>query len=365
MVQIALCNPVIEAGDAASNDLLAMFHLLSGLGHRVGLFAHTVEQRIDTPVPVRPIQEARSFLRESDSILILHFALGWDAGIELLRSCPGRKVFRYHNVTPPEYFEGINPGYEDVCRAGKSQVAGLRLLGIDLFLPCSQFSSEELMSYGAPPDRCRVVPPFHQADRLDDVEADLNELDHWKDGSVNLLSVGRVAPNKGHPLLIDALAAYCHLYQPNSRLLVVGSLDPKLLSYSDQLREQAQRRGVESRLIFTGKVTLAALKAHYLTARLLLVASGHEGFCVPLLEAMRLRIPVVGYGCPGVRETMGDAGLLWEESDPVLLAASAHRVVSDQCLSYRLAELGWNRYAHEFTSERIGERFLESLRGLL
>ncbi len=364
MARIALCNSVIEPGDAVNNDLLGMFHVLSGLGHRCALFADTAE-KANTPAPVRPIEEARSFLRSSDSVLILHFALGCDSGMELLSTCPGRKVFRYHSVTPPEFFEGINQRYQDGCRAGKVQVAALPSLDIDLFLPDSQFCSEELTSAGVSSERCRVSPPFHQADLLEEVEADLKELDHWNDGSVNLLTVGRVAPNKGHALLIDAFAAYCQLYEPRSRLIVVGGLDPNLLAYSDQLHEQAQRRGVESRVVFTGKVSVAALKAHYLAARLLLVGSRHEGFCVPLVEAMRLRIPVVGFGCTGVRETMGDAGLLWDEADPLLLAAAVHRVVSDQSLAYQLTEVAWNRYVDRFSNDRVRECFLESMRGVL
>jgi len=341
-----------------------MFHALTGLGHRCALFAETAE-KAETPVPVRPIEQARSFLRGPDSILILHFALSWEAGIQLLRTCSCRKVIRYHSVTPPEFFEGLSPDYLEACRAGKAQAAVLPSLGIDLFLPDSQFCSDELAAYDVQAEKCRVVPPFHQADLLEDVEADLKELDHWNDGSVNLLTVGRVAPNKGHALLIDAFAAYCRLYDSYGRLIVVGSLDPNLLAYSDRLQQQARQRGVESRVVFTGKVSVAALKAHYLAANVFIVASRHEGFCVPLVEAMRLRIPVVGYGCAGVRETMGDAGLLWDEADPVLLAASIHRVVSDQSLACRLTDVGWNRYATRFSNSRVKECFLESLRGIL
>jgi glycosyltransferase involved in cell wall biosynthesis len=364
LARIALCNTVIQPGDAVSNDVLGMFHALSGLGHQCGLFAETAE-KAETPVPVRPMEEARSFLRGSDSILILHFALACDAGIELLRTSRGRKVFRYHSVTPPEFFEGISPGYLNGCRSGRAQLGALPSLGIDLFLPDSHFCSEELVSSGVPRRQCRVVPPFHQADLLYDVDADLTELEHWNDGSVNLLTVGRIAPNKGHALLIDAFAAYCELYESRSRLLVVGSLDADLLAYFDRLQEQVRQRGVESQVIFTGKVSFATLKAYYLAASLLLVAGYHEGFCVPLVEAMRLRVPVVGYGCPGVQETMSRAGLLWDEPDPILLAASIHRVVSDQSLAHHLAEVGWNRYAIQFASDRIRERLMESLRGVL
>src|SRR5512138_2980964 len=98
-----------------------MFQVLSGLGHQCALFADTAEVT-ETPVPVRPIEEARSFLRATDSVLILHFALGSDVGIELIRTSPGRKVFRYHSVTPPQFFEGTNPGYLEGCRSGKAQL---------------------------------------------------------------------------------------------------------------------------------------------------------------------------------------------------------------------------------------------------
>jgi len=364
LARIALCTQAIGSGDAITNDVLAMFRLLSTLGHECRIFSECVLNS-ETPTPTWPIEEAQRFLRSSDSILILHFGLRWDAGIELLKTARCRKVFRYHNVTPPELFEGVNSGYENACRIGKAQAAAAAALGTDLFLPNSQFSVDELIFHGAPPRQCHVVPPFHQADLLYEADADLSVLDHLNDGSVNLLTVGRVSPNKGHPLLIDAFAAYYQLYQPNSRLIITGGIDPALLAYLAQLREQIRRRRVISRVVFAGKVSLAALKAHYLAAGVFLVGSRHEGFCVPLVEAMRLRVPVVGFGCPAVRETLGDAGLLWETEDPILLAASIHRVASDQWLTQRLTEAGFNRYASRFSDNRIQECFLESLQGLL
>jgi len=362
MKRIAICSPSIEHGDAVSNDMTGMHHVLAKHGHKVCLF---VKDNITALPYVKPVEEITRFLKEPDDIVIYHYAIGWDLGLKLLKDLNCRKVIKYHNVTPPEFFEGINAGYVDVCRAGRNQLTEIASLPVDLYIGCSEYSMHELITAGADKNKCTVVPPFHHIDRLQMIDADLNELDRYNDAKTTLVTVGRVAPNKGHLSLIDAFTAYVHHYNPDSRLLIIGGEDTNLLSYVMSLRKKVEDLNLKDKIIFAGKVSDEALKAYYLSADVFMTTSMHEGFCVPLIEAMSMKIPIVAYASSAITETVGKVGLVWDEHNPELLAASVDRIVKDEEVRVSLGEMGWRRYHTLFTNSRIEERFMEVMSTLL
>jgi glycosyltransferase involved in cell wall biosynthesis len=222
----------------------------------------------------------------------------------------------------------------------------------------------ELLAEGASESRSFVVPPFHTVDRLNAIEPDAGVLDSYADDKTNILMVGRVSPNKGHPALIAAFAAYHHDYNPNSRLLIVGKEDMRLERYSKLLRELARRLKLQDAVVFAGEVSDHALKAYYQVADAFMITSEHEGFCVPLVEAMAMKVPIVAYASTAIPETVGTAGLVWEERNPYLLAESIKSIVSDRSVGQALSDTGWRRYAQHFTNERIETTFLRALETL-
>jgi glycosyltransferase involved in cell wall biosynthesis len=220
------------------------------------------------------------------------------------------------------------------------------------------------VSAGADVTRCRVVPPFHHCDRLRAVDGDPALIEQYSDGAVNILTVGRLAPNKNHRALIEAFSLYTRHYNARSRLFVVGGGDPNLAAYVNAVKTMAKTAGLERNILFTGKVSDAALKSYYLLSDLFMTTSLHEGFCVPLIEAMSLHVPVVAYGSAAVPETAGNACVVWPECDPALMAASADRIVRDESLRIALAERGWKRYWDCFRTASIERTFLEAMKGL-
>jgi L-malate glycosyltransferase len=84
--------------------------------------------------------------------------------------------------------------------------------------------------------------------------------------------------------------------------------------------------------------------------------SDHEGFCVPLLEAMYHRVPVVAYAAAAVPETVGDAGVLLASRAPALLAAAWHRAATDDDVRVAMQAAGTARlgaFALDVTSRRL------------
>jgi glycosyltransferase involved in cell wall biosynthesis len=359
MKKIALVAPSLTAGDAVGNDVLHMAYLFRGCGYEVSLFADHVGS---LAAVCHPIARAKAFLGSDPSaIIVYHHSIDCEPGVKLMQGGPWRRVVRYHNVTPAHFFAGFNQACADDCRKGREQIGLLAHANCDAYLSDSPFNQQELLELGVPEHLCAVVPPFHLIDRLRDLEPDANVLDACDDDCTNLLFVGRLAPNKGHASLIDAFAVYHHHHDRNSRLLLIGKEDSRLAGYSQLLRERVRQRGVQGSVVFAPGPTDAVLKAYYASADLFVVASEHEGFCVPLVEAMALGLPITGFRSTAIGGTVGNAGLLWDERSDWLLAESIASLQRESPPYEELRHRGRNRYLATFTNERIEEKFWSAL----
>lgn len=358
MTAIALLTGNITTGDAVGNDILGMYRVLDRHGYDVRIYASgwSFEQP-----RVWPATQVPDFLTHADDILLYHYSMGWELGLELLRGLRCRTAVKYHNVTPPEFFVGYSEEHERSCRAGR-QLHHLADAECDVYMAASEYSLNELLLAGAEKSRTLVVPPFHHIDRLHSIEPDLAVLDALLDGKTNLLMVGRVFPNKGHAALIEAFALYHRHYDRDSRLLLVGKEEESLNGYSQFLRELVAQYGLRREVVFTGGVPDEALKAYYLAADVFVFASEHEGFCVPLVEAMSMKVPIVTYASSAIPETVAGTGLVWKERNPFLLAESVSFLTKEADVSASLGLMGYERYEQLFTNQKIEEQFLHALR---
>ncbi len=354
-----ISTPDIDYGDAVSNDVIGMYQAFKEEGYLAKMIA--VHSQVSEH-EVFDLKDFQSLLREAKDIFIYHHSVGWNKGIELLNNLRCVKIIKYHNVTPPAFFEGFADNYMVACQSGRSQLKDLVDLQADLYIGDSFYNVSEFLAIGGEGLKWAVVPPFHHIDRLQLLEPEKGIIRQFRDGWTNLLTVGRVAPNKGHISLIDTFHVYRREYNPESRLLIVGKIDPGLASYHQLLKDKIRELHLEDAVFFTGAVSDSALKAYYRVAHVFMTTSFHEGFCVPLVEAMSLKIPIVAYGSTAVPETVGGAGLVWEECQPELLAASVNRIVRNKNLAYFLGEMGYQRYHDLFSNGRIKARFFEVLR---
>lgn len=360
MRRIALLTPLLTTADAISNDLYGMQAVLEKLGHDARLFAN---ESTTTGVDVSPAGKIKDFLKSRDDLLIYHYSMGWNFGLKLLQELECRTVVKYHNITPPEFFTGISLDYENVCRHGRQQLKDIASANCDLYLADSEYNSEDLVREGVDDSKSFVVAPFHHIDKLDLLAPDLQVLDQFVNDTVNILMVGRVAPNKGHASLIEALSVYQREYNPNARLLIVGKEAEQLASYSQWLRQLATGMGLEGSVSFAGCVSDEQLKAYYLAADVFMLTSEHEGFCVPLVEAMAMKVPIIAGASSAIPATVGKAGLVWEERNPYLLAESLDYLDHDESLSAALGLMGRERYEQHFSNERIAQDFVRALGG--
>jgi L-malate glycosyltransferase len=310
-----------DIGDAIGNHVRALRGLLRGWGHASEVFAQYIHDSLT--------KDSRFFTRYRElsdprNVVLFHFSIGSEV-TTFFAGLPDRKVLVYHNITPPEYFVGVNARVADRCRRGRWELERLAAV-TDLALGVSEFNRQELEAAGF--RRTGVLPIL--LDWSSYAHLPVRALEQSYRAGTNLLYVGRIAPNKRIEHLIKMYYFYRRL-DPESRLIVVGSaVDTE--GYLAGLQKLAAELGVLDGVVFTGPVPQSDLCTYYRLASVYLSMSEHEGFCVPLLEAMHFGVPIVAYAAAGVPGTLGGAGLLVAEQDFPLIAELVHRVATEPAL---------------------------------
>jgi glycosyltransferase involved in cell wall biosynthesis len=122
--------------------------------------------------------------------------------------------------------------------------------------------------------------------------------------------------------------------------------------------------GLQDAVTLTGSVPAEVLAAHYRDADVFVCLSEHEGFCVPLLEAMQHDLPVIAYAAAAVPETLAGAGVVLTTKSPATVAAAIHTVVASPGVRDALVAAGRARL-QDFTLARTRARYVELFGELL
>jgi glycosyltransferase involved in cell wall biosynthesis len=318
--------PDFSYGDAIGNDVLGIQKVLRSWGLDSEIYALHVHPKLAGTA--RPVWEYRE-VSDFNGLLLFHFSIGSEVS-EFVRRLPDRKVLIYHNITPPHFFRGINPEVERRCALGLEE---LKLLAphFDLGLGVSEYNRQELIGAGF--KKTGVLPIFVDfQDYFLTPDEDLKKELH---GALNILHVGRIAPQKKIEDLIRVFYLFQKRHRPDSRLILVGT-DSGMLNYERALKRMVEDFGLTEKVRFAGFATFRQLLTYYRQAQAYLCLSEHEGFCVPLMESMFFGIPVLAYLTGGIPETLGGAGIGLVEKNWEEIAALLARVVADQPWRERL-----------------------------
>jgi L-malate glycosyltransferase len=263
---------------------------------------------------------------------------------DIFAARPEPKLVNYHNITPAYLLRDWEPNVAYEVELGRTQLA--RLASQSRFAVAdSAFNESELRGLGY--EGTAVVPLLIDMTRKSDTAdpAMAAQLSRRKavEGGADLLFIGKISPHKAPHDLVKMLAVLRRLYDPAARLHLVGS--PLGETYEPALRSFIAELGLDDAVNFAGSVSEAELEAYLQAADVFVCASDHEGFCVPLAEAMGHGIPIVAYGVTAVPETVGDAGLVLADKSPVPFAAAVGRVLSDGALRQVLSAAGLARAA--------------------
>jgi glycosyltransferase involved in cell wall biosynthesis len=312
----------LSYGDAIGNESLAIQAHLRRAGFESDIFAEKVHPRMAHLA--RPLSEYEG-VSGPETVCLFHFSIGSAAG-RLIHAAPDRLVVIYHNITPAHYFLGFHPHLAGLCHHGRRELsvfAERALLG----LGDSEYNRQELEEAGF--TRTAVLPIVLDFEAYRRAPSPVVRR-LYRDGRTNLLFVGRIIPNKRIDDLVRVFACYQRYVDPRSRLLLVGDHRGHE-HYYDRLLEMVRGLRLDE-VVFTGHVDDDELVAYYQAADLFLCLSDHEGFCVPLQEAMHFGLPVVAYDAGAVRETLHGGGVLLREKQPEVVAELIQSVLTEPAL---------------------------------
>lgn len=316
----------LHAGDAVRNEARNIQRLLRGAGHASEIYA----VRCDTALRSEAVSAEWYGRGTGRDVCLYHFAAGSPAG-RIAAATDDRLVVNYHNVTPPEFFLGFDTELVRLCHHGRRELRALSARA-DFALAKSEFSRRELRALGY--SRTAVLPyvmaPRSLAERASPVVGRL-----YSDGRDNVLSVGRIVPNKRLENLLRAFASL-RRSRPRSRLLIVGDTKGQE-AYVSRLQELAKRLRLGD-VVFTGRVDDDDLRAYYRVASVLVSLSAHEGYGVPLREAMLLDVPVIAWDAGALAETLQGGGVLVRDASPLVVGELIARVLEDPALRAAVLE---------------------------
>ena len=341
--------PVLAERDAVGDHTIRLRNLLRAHGVQSEIFAADIHPgRRSEARPTRRLTEVGD-----DAVLVYQASTYSDLAAELAgRANP--LVVEYHNITPDELVAPFEPKVATELRIARRQVISLAPRAA-LGMAVSRFNADELLSMGYA--RTAVTPFLTSiADH-----APGSSMERTGTSGSRWLFVGRLAPNKAQHDVVLAFAAHRRLFDPAARLRLVGTSASD--SYCRFLVSLVDELEVAEAVDLVGSVTDAELDAEYSSADVFVCLSDHEGFGVPLLEAMAHGLPVVAFDAAAVPETLGDAGVLLPDKDPALVAAVVHRVVSDAELRGRLIGRGRARL-DDFGLEAAEQAHLDALAGV-
>jgi len=298
--------PAAHRGDAAGDSARTLRALLRQAGCESEIYALTIDD--DLRDEIRPWADPAS--RDGD-VTILHFALASPL-TAAFATVPGARVLYYHNVTPAHFFAPFDARIARLAALGRQELASL-VDRVDLALGVSEFNRRELeeLDFAA----TGVLPLAVDTARLTEAPP-IPVLDSLlQDGLVNILFVGRLAPNKkieDHIRLAEQYKRYVDAYY---RFIFVGRYDAVPRYHASIRALVAEFRMLPERFWFTGPVPEAELAAYYRNAHVYVSLSEHEGFCAPLVEAMAMDVPILAYAEAAVPETLGGAGVSFAPKD--------------------------------------------------
>ena len=351
-MRIVQMLPTLAYGDAIGNNVIAINDALVSAGYDTDIFA----EGIDKKIPSGTARLVSAYKDSADTIILYHLSTGTELN-EKIKKFKARIFVVYHNVTPPEFWHGYDYEHEKRCAAGVESVKALAKTP-EYCIADSAFNKSDLISYGytCPVDVLPILIRFSDYEK----KPDQKTVDRLSDDVTNIVFTGRVAPNKKQQDLITSFYYYHKFVNPKSRLIIAGSFQNSDIYYR-KLEAYTKELGLEDAVEFTGHIPFDQILAIYRTADLLLCLSEHEGFCVPLVEAMYFGIPIIAYDSTAIAETLGGSGILLKDKDPKIVSEAINLVVTDEELRNKLIEGEKARLA-DFDNDKIKARLIELLK---
>ena len=307
-------------GDGVGNCLRSIAEVLDKKGINNIICAVNISEDI-ADERVRKIDEDFSETVYRNDIVMYHFSIGCYLN-EIIENLNCKKILVYQNVTPAVFWKDLDYQLYYFCKKGEIE-SRRTACTYDKCITPSHFSERCLIEYGWAQDDIHVIPIYDNSL----ISSELNpQIISNTGSSFNFLFTGRVVPNKRIDDILRVFNYYQKNINANSCLYIVGGID--YTAYFEYLDSIIKSECIEN-VVFTGRISQVDLESYYKCADVYISMSEHEGFCLPILEAMRRRIVVVAYASTAIVDTMGDAGILLYTKDSKDVCDNIKKIVSD------------------------------------
>jgi glycosyltransferase involved in cell wall biosynthesis len=278
-------------------------------------------------------------------LLLIHHSHG-NPDLEKLSRIEVPKALVYHNITPAKFYPH-DPFLAELSTLGKKQLTSLRQEVVGSFA-ASEFNLVDLKKHHY--SNTQLLPLFDISNELKEVKTKKFHLK--KNEPKNILFVGRLTRHKNQALLVKAFFYLKKFLPKNSRLFLIGSQDK---TYTQYLKLLIKQLGLTQEVKLTGSVTKNSLEHYYEIADAFVCPSEHEGFCIPLVEAMSRHVPTFFIPKTGVKETMGKSGVSLLTENPMEIAQILSSILEKplaikailESQHQRLLELAENQNTHK------------------
>jgi glycosyltransferase involved in cell wall biosynthesis len=327
--------------DAITNQMLWIQKVLAEEGVAGEVFAVSIKERTPAAVKKWTAQEIGP-----NDLLLIHHSQG-NPILESLLELDIKRGLVYHNITPAEFFRH-DPHIASLCRQGRTQLPLFKDRITQAFT-VSDYNAKELESFGL--GDALKLPLF-------DFESLQKQMSSAKRSPkpYRVLFVGRFSTHKNQAALIETLF-FLRQFQPKCELVLVGTGHP---IYSQYLRDLAQVLEVSDRVQFLSSLPESERDEIYLSAGIFLCLSRHEGFCIPIVEAMAAGVPVVSTTHAALSETLGGAGVALKTEQPAEVAAIIQAILTDSKVLTAIAA-DQKRRLSEIAKEQTAKQILKSL----
>lgn len=339
------------SGNAVANCAVTYYRYCKRLGIDCAIVARLIDKQDDMISEMSLLDD----LLDED-IIMYHLCIGTPLNDEICNyEC--KKVLVYHNITPPEMLQAYDSNLAKACEMGLAQLANMKD-AFDICLADSEFNKQDMISVGYCAENITVIPPFVSKEDFSKTP-DEKIVKRMSDGWTNILFVGRVSPHKKYEDVIKAFDYYKKNINPKSRLILAGGvMESYYLRLVDYVRDLKLKD-----VIFTKQIPFSHLLAYYATANIFLCMSEHEGYCIPLIEAMEFDIPVIAFDAGAVKGTMGNSGILIDDKNPVFVAKIIDKITKDSSFREGVLE-GQRQYLKTIDDEHIFNLFAKWTEGL-
>jgi glycosyltransferase involved in cell wall biosynthesis len=338
---------VFHTGDGIGNDIQGISQFLNTRKIPNYIVTHRFDQKLEN------IIEKWTFTNASKKDLhILHYG-GFGYPIFDFLQSPGTKILKFHNITPPEYFEDYleENEYDLLTVQFKKSIIELVTLveEVSEVWADSAYNLKTLREWTG-----REIPHF----QIVPIHRRYSQFSGPKDKSIVFLS--RWSP---HKKLEDVLLLFFYFRKicPDYTLKIIGKKNSFFVKYNHFIWKRIQDLQLEESVLILENLKDEEVLQVLKQSAVLISMSEHEGFGIPILEAFGTNTIVISFAQEAVVETMRGAGVIFHKKDYIYLAELMNLVLEKSDLQNKILteQRDKLKYYENFPFETVFSKYLQ------